>query len=124
MFVQVRIPTANADGTSPADIERVEVYGFTGAPEGNEDILKNGMLVASIPVRKPPENEPDPDEGRIGEGRQAGRSAGAAAAAAGLDGERVRPGRRGRRDRAARPAQFAEVVAEEEEGAEGAGRPW
>jgi hypothetical protein len=58
VFVQVRIPTTNADATSPANIERVEIYGFTGAPEGNEDILKNGMLVASIPVRKPPEDEP------------------------------------------------------------------
>ncbi len=57
VYLQFTIPSANSDGTSPANIERVEVYGFTGVPEGNEDILKNGTLVASIPVREPPEEE-------------------------------------------------------------------
>jgi hypothetical protein len=57
VYIQFKIPATNADGTSPASIERVDVYGFTGSPEGNEDIFKNGMLVASIPVRKPPEDE-------------------------------------------------------------------
>jgi hypothetical protein len=52
-YIQVRIPTTNNDGTGPADVVRVEVYGFTGSPEGNDDILKRGTLVASIPVRKP-----------------------------------------------------------------------
>jgi hypothetical protein len=57
VYLQVKVPTANSDGTSPASIERVEIYGFTGSPEGNEGIFKEGMLVASIPVRKPPEGE-------------------------------------------------------------------
>jgi hypothetical protein len=54
VYVQVKIPTTNGDGTSPADIERVDVYGFTGIPDGNEGILKYGTVVASVPVRKPP----------------------------------------------------------------------
>lgn len=57
VYLQVRIPTTNADSTSPASIERVDVYGFTGQPEGNEEIFKYGTLVASVPVRKPPEEE-------------------------------------------------------------------
>jgi hypothetical protein len=70
VYIQFRIPTVNSDATSPASIERVEVYGFTGAPNGNEDIFKNGMLVASVPVRKPPESEEDqsakPKKGEAG----------------------------------------------------------
>jgi hypothetical protein len=57
VFLQVKIPTVNADGTSPASIERIDVYGYTGTPDGNEGIFKEGTLVASIPVRKPPEGE-------------------------------------------------------------------
>ncbi len=60
VYLQVRIPTANADATSPADIEHVEVYGFTGSPSDNVDIFKYGTLVASIPVRKPPEETAQP----------------------------------------------------------------
>jgi len=60
VYLQVRVPTTNADGTSPANIERVDIYGFTGLPEGNEDVFKYGTLVASIPVRKPPEDEEAP----------------------------------------------------------------
>lgn len=66
VYLQVRIPTTNGDGASPADVERVEVYGFTGAPEGNEGLIKYGMLVASIPVRKPPV-EPEADQKKKGE---------------------------------------------------------
>jgi hypothetical protein len=66
VYLQVHIPTANADGTSPADIERVEVYGFTGIPLDEAEIFKYGTLVASIPVRKPPDEEgtPPPPEKR------------------------------------------------------------
>lgn len=57
VYLQFKIPVVNADGTAPADVERLDVYGFTGSPTGNEDIFKNGTLVASIPVRKPPEED-------------------------------------------------------------------
>jgi hypothetical protein len=38
------------------------VYGFTGSPSGNEDFFKYGTLVASIPVRKPPEEAAEPQK--------------------------------------------------------------
>jgi hypothetical protein len=60
VFLQFQIPTVNADGTTPADIERVELYGLTGQPRGNEDFFRQGSLVATVPVRKPAEPPPEP----------------------------------------------------------------
>ncbi len=59
VYLQVRIPTANNDNTTPADVERVEVYALTSAPLpgtalASDDFFKSGTLVASVPVRKPP----------------------------------------------------------------------
>jgi hypothetical protein len=54
-YLQVRIPSVNTDKTTPADIERVEIHALTGAPARPEDIFKSGDLVASIPVRRAPE---------------------------------------------------------------------
>jgi hypothetical protein len=65
-YLQVRIPSANTDKTTPADIERVEIYGLTGTPAGNEDIFKSGTLVASIRVRKPPEEAGESKQARQG----------------------------------------------------------
>jgi hypothetical protein len=53
VYLQFQIPSANSDRSTPADIGRVEVYGFTGTPLDNADLLKRGTLVASVPVRKP-----------------------------------------------------------------------
>ncbi len=69
VYIQVHIPNANADGTTPADLQRVDIYGFTGSPSGNEDILKRGTVVASIPVRKPPKE----DENRQSSGSRKGK---------------------------------------------------
>jgi hypothetical protein len=69
VYLQVRIPAANTDKTSPAEIARVEIYGITGAPADTEDIFKSGTLVASIPVRKPPEEETGESK-RAHQGRQ------------------------------------------------------
>ena len=55
VYLQVRIPSANTDKSTPADIERVEIYGLTGRPATDEDVFRSGTLVASIPVRKPAE---------------------------------------------------------------------
>jgi len=60
VYIQFRIPTGNTTGAGPADIERVEVYGFTGTPSGSEDVFKYGTLVATVPVRKPPEEQEEP----------------------------------------------------------------
>jgi hypothetical protein len=54
---QFRVPSTNSDGSSPADIRRVDVYGYTGSPVDEESIVEDGMLVASIPVREPPREE-------------------------------------------------------------------
>ena len=64
VYLQFQIPTVNADRTGPADLSRLEVYGFTGTPVDDPEILKRGMLVASVPVRKPPSDE----EGATSEG--------------------------------------------------------
>ena len=68
-YLQFQIPASNADGTTPADIQRVEVYGFTGQPPGREDFFKHGTLVASVPVRRPVEEEPAPKP----KGKEGGR---------------------------------------------------
>ena len=60
--IQFRIPAANTDNARPADISRVEVYGFTGPPPAPADAVKFGTLVASVPVRKPPEEADAEDE--------------------------------------------------------------
>ena len=66
VWLQVRIPAVNADKTTPADLERVDVYALTGAPADAEAIFKSGTRVASIPVRRPVEEagESGPKGGR------------------------------------------------------------
>ncbi len=56
--LQFRVPDANADNTKPADVARVDVYGYTGPPVPDEDLVELGTRVASVPVQRPR----DPDE--------------------------------------------------------------
>jgi hypothetical protein len=70
-YLQVQVPAANTDGTTPADIQRVDVYGLTGQPPAGEDLFKYGTLVASVPVRKPAEEAPAPKA--KGKGNEAGK---------------------------------------------------
>lgn len=63
--VQFTVPAANTDGTRPANVERVDVYRFTGPSIANDDqLLKLGTKVASFPVKTPrnPEVTTEPDE--------------------------------------------------------------
>ena len=63
--LQFSAPTANTDGTKPANVERVEVYGFTGPSAITDDeLLKLGSKVASVTVRAPkdPDTATEPDE--------------------------------------------------------------
>jgi hypothetical protein len=63
--LQFIVPATNTDGTRPANVERVDVYGFTGSPTLTEaEILKLGTKVASIAVKAPrdPDATVDPDE--------------------------------------------------------------
>jgi hypothetical protein len=65
----VVVPSANADGTRPANIARVDVYGLTGVTGSmvvvsDADLLKHGALVASLAVKSPrdPNDAVEPDE--------------------------------------------------------------
>lgn len=53
VYIRFAIPTANADKSVPADISRVDVYGYTGAPGSNDNLVRRGTLVARIPVMRP-----------------------------------------------------------------------
>lgn len=66
VVVRFTIPTANADGRAPADVERVDVYAYTGSVTGEEsiDILKEGTVVGSVKVRKPPQSEEEDRKAR------------------------------------------------------------
>jgi hypothetical protein len=63
--LQFLVPAANTDGTRPANVERVDVYGITGPATLTDDqILKFGTKVASVTVKAPrdPNATVDPDE--------------------------------------------------------------
>jgi hypothetical protein len=52
--LQFKVPVANTDGSRPANIERIDVYAFTGPVTVNdEQLLKFGTKVASLPVKAP-----------------------------------------------------------------------
>ena len=52
--LQFTVPGANTDGTRPANVERVEVYAFTGPTTVTDDqLLKHGMKVASLRTKTP-----------------------------------------------------------------------
>lgn len=57
VYVRFTIPQKNQDTSTPGDIARVEVYGYTGTPERDEDMIKYGTLVSTILVRRPPPPE-------------------------------------------------------------------
>ncbi len=59
VYLQFVVPGRNQDNSTPGDVTRVDVFGYTGSPDSNDDIIKYGTLVASVPVRRPapPEEE-------------------------------------------------------------------
>ena len=75
------VPNANVSGVRPADIERVDVYAWTGPPLKPAEVFKLAKVVASVPVRPPPpprdetdENAPPPPP-RVGPGVDQGAPA-------------------------------------------------
>lgn len=63
--VQFTVPTANTDGTRPANVERVDVYAITGPGSiTDEQILKRGTRIGSIAVKAPrdPDQAAEPDD--------------------------------------------------------------
>ena len=63
--IHLVVPSTNTDGTRPANVERVDVYGLTGPASVTDDqILKLGAKVGSVNVKAPrnPNDTVDPDE--------------------------------------------------------------
>jgi hypothetical protein len=63
--IRFTVPIANTDGSRPPNIERVDVYRFTGSPTTPDaQLLKTGTKVASVMVRAPrnPEAATEEDE--------------------------------------------------------------
>jgi predicted small lipoprotein YifL len=63
--VQFTVPATNTDNSKPANVERVDVYAYTGSPNvRDEDLLKHGTKIGSVPVKAPrdPNNTAEEDE--------------------------------------------------------------
>jgi hypothetical protein len=58
--IRFTVPGANVSGIRPADIERVDVYAWTGPDAPAARVFKVAKVVASVQVRPPPP-PPDPD---------------------------------------------------------------
>jgi hypothetical protein len=56
------VPNANVSRVRPADIERVDVYAWTGPPLKPAEVYKLAKVVASVSVRPPPPPEDETDE--------------------------------------------------------------
>ncbi|MBE3131943.1 MAG: hypothetical protein IMZ55_00590 [Acidobacteria bacterium] len=74
VYLDIRVPDRDQDGSAPADVARLEVYGYTGDPGSTANFLKNGTLVATLPVRRPPDPGAKPAAGAAKPG-QAGTAA-------------------------------------------------
>jgi hypothetical protein len=63
--IQFVVPSANSDGTRPANITRVDVYGLTSTHAVNEaDVVKFGTRIAGVKVKAPrdPNQTVEPEE--------------------------------------------------------------
>jgi hypothetical protein len=54
VHLRLTVPQTNTDGSRPASLEEITIYGFTGTPLANDDFLKRGTVVAKFPVKRPP----------------------------------------------------------------------
>jgi hypothetical protein len=84
VVVQLTVPSVNTDNTRPANVSRVDVYGFTGPATVTDDqLLKHGTRVGSVDVKAPrdpnqtvePEESPSDVEAPVGEGLEQGTRA-------------------------------------------------
>jgi hypothetical protein len=66
VYVGFEIPEANQDGTRPADIGQIEVWACTGNPRNIAALYRYGTLVATVPVKRPPEPEEQPRQQQPG----------------------------------------------------------
>lgn len=51
--IQLTVPAANTDGTRPANIERVDLYAFTGSDLKDQEVFKLEPKLASVKVKAP-----------------------------------------------------------------------
>jgi hypothetical protein len=66
VYITLTIPAENVDTTKPADVARIEVFGYTGrAAPSRARFPEVGLVVSSFPVAPPPE-PPAPDETTAG----------------------------------------------------------
>jgi hypothetical protein len=73
IVLHFKVPTANTNGISPADLERLDVYAHTGPLPSPADYLKFGTLIGTLAVKAPPDPKETSKEtsqsGRGEEGR-------------------------------------------------------
>ena len=101
--VRFVVPAANADGTRPANIKRVDVYAITGVVSGSDaELLKRATRIGSVDVKAPRDpnattesDEPSEDVELEGSGLDQGARAGVAErlAAADMSSVASAPGR-------------------------------
>jgi len=60
VYLKFTIPSANASGTRPADLARVDIFAFTALSPYDVLDVRDMTRIASIAVRRPPEPEPEP----------------------------------------------------------------
>ncbi len=60
VYVRFTIPRSNQEGTTPADLERVEVYAFTATKPTEVTDPRDATLVSTVIVRRPP--NPDKED--------------------------------------------------------------
>jgi hypothetical protein len=62
--IRFKVPGANASGITPANIERVDVYAWTGEALAPPEVFRHAAVVASVPVRRPPPPAEPAEEGQ------------------------------------------------------------
>jgi hypothetical protein len=72
IVLQFQVPTLNTDGSGPADLRKIEVYGHTGPLPKPEDYIKYGDLVASLDIKEPPKPVEPVEEAQSAEGIENG----------------------------------------------------
>jgi hypothetical protein len=82
IVLQFKVPTANTNNSSPADLDRLEVYAHTGPLPAAADFLKYGTLVHRIEIKQPPREEQRAEGQEQGEAGAEGASAAPDAAGA------------------------------------------
>jgi hypothetical protein len=63
VYVTLTVPSANIDTFGPADLDRIEVFGYTGrTPPPRTRWVEFGTLIATVPVAPPPPPAPPPGQ--------------------------------------------------------------